>query len=104
MDFGWREKPNEIPYINLSEKRFDEHQDSVLKLGSKHILEEGRDLRETIPRVETAIEKIPAEFRQMVRTKYQEEMEKKICEKNRDGEDRRILNRIKRDSEIACPH
>ena len=29
------EKPNEIPYVNLSEKRFDSHQDSVLKLGPK---------------------------------------------------------------------
>ena len=101
---GTVEKPNEISYINLSKKRFDEHQDSVLKLGPKHILEEGIDLRETIPRVETATEKIPAEFRQMVRTKYQEEMEKKIREKNRDGEDRRVLTRIKRDSEIACIH
>ena len=97
-------KPTEIPYINLSEKRFNEHQDSVLKLGPKHILDENIDLRETIPRVETAMEKIPAEFRPIVRMKYQEEIEKRIREGNRDVEDRRVLTAIKRDTEIACIH
>ena len=76
------EKPNEIPYVNLSEREFDSHQTKAF-----YIYKENIDLRETILRVETAIEMVPGEFRQLVRTNYLEEIRQKMHEMNRDGEE-----------------
>ena len=49
-------------------------------------MEKNIDLRETIQRVEMEIERVPVEFRQIVRVKYEEEIRRKMHEMNRDGE------------------
>ena len=41
-------KPREIPYVNLSKKTLDIHQDPNLKMGPKHILEDSFNLKETM--------------------------------------------------------
>ena len=44
-------KSNEIDYINLSNKQKNIHQDSILKLGPKYILDNNINLKNTIPKI-----------------------------------------------------
>ena len=61
-------------------------------------------MKETIPRAESIIEMLPEKIRPRVRVNFQEELEKRMREINRDREDRKILEKMKKDREIAYLH
>ena len=61
-------------------------------------------MKETIPRAESIMEMLPEEKRPRVRIKYQEESEKRMREIDRDREDRKILEKMKRDRDIRYLH
>ena len=94
-------RPREIPYINLSQKILNT-QEGILKMGPKYTLEDSVNLKETIPRTKSVIEMLPENERQRIRNKYQEEFEKRMREYDKDREDRRVLEEMKQDMEIAC--
>ena len=73
-------------------------------MGPKHILSDGSNLKETMPRAESIIEMLPEDNRQRIRIKYQEELERRIKECYRDKEDRTVLEMMKRDREIVYLH
>ena len=49
-------RPREIPYVNLSWRILNIHQDAILKMGPKFIFEDSIHLKETIPRAESVNE------------------------------------------------
>ena len=73
---------NEIDYINLSSKQMNTHQDSVLKLGPKYILDDNINLKDTIPKIENALEAINTDQRDKLRSIAQEVIKKGLKEKN----------------------
>ena len=93
---------NEIPYINLSSKTLNSHQDALIKLGPKYILDEPIHIKDTIPKIEKALEIVPSEKQTQLRSLIQEELSKKLKEKSKDYEDRKCLNELKNDESIAC--
>ena len=88
--------------VNLSKKILNTQQGAILKIGPKHILEDCINLKETIPKAESIIEMLPENDRQ--RIKYQEELERRMRGCNWDKEDRRVLEMMKWDREIAYLH
>ena len=98
-------KPREILCVNLSQKILNTHQDTILKMGPKHILKDSINLKETTPRAESVIEMLLENDRQRFRFKYQKELERRMRKCDRDREERRDLERMmRRDKEIACLH
>ena len=49
-------------------------------MGPKHILEDGKNLKEKIPRTKSVIEMLPENDRQRIRVKYQEELKRRMRE------------------------
>ena len=93
---------NEIDYINLSSKQMNTHQDSVLKLGPKYILDDNINLKDTIPKIENALDAINTDQRDKLRSIAQEVIKKGLKEKTKDVADRKCLNEIKNDENLAC--
>ena len=95
-------KSNEINYINLSSKQMNIHQNSVLKLGPKHILDENINLKDTIPKIENVLDTISNDQWDKLGSIVQEEIKKGLKDKTKDTVDRKCLNEIKNDENLAC--
>ena len=67
-----------------------------MKIGPKHILEDDINLKETIPSAESVIEMLPEDDRQRIRIKYQEKLERRMKEYDRGKEDKRVLEKMKK--------
>ena len=59
-------------------------------------------IKDTIPKIENALEIVPSEKRTQLQSLIQEQLSKKLKEKSKDYEDRKCLNELKNDESIAC--